>query len=423
MGNTIFTKIKKDLGPLGSIAHLTHHFLTYPKLVGDVGPYMKYQNRTLLNWSINNYLGLSNHPEVRQADADAARDYGLGYPMGSRMMSANTDYHELFEKQLADFVGSEDSFLMNFGYQGVMSAIETLVDHKDVIVFDSECHACLIDGIRLHKAKGGIYYKYLHNNMESLEKNLMRASKYVNQTGGGILVITEGVFGMTGELGKLNEIVNFKNKFEFKLLVDDAHGFGVMGKNGKGTGEYFDCQNQIDLYFATFTKAMSSMGAFIGADSEVINYLKYNSRSQIFAKALPIGYVIGGLKRLELIKENPQFRTKLWHIAGMLQKGLKEKGFNMGNTNTHVCPVLLNQEFTHNEALNLINDLRENMNIFCSVVIYPVVPKDILMLRLIPTSMHSEEDVNYTVDCFEIVRNRLFNGEYRFPFKHEKNLN
>lgn len=423
MGNTIFTKIKKDLGPLGSIAHLTHHFLTYPKLVGDVGPYMKYQNRTLLNWSINNYLGLSNHPEVRQADADAARDYGLGYPMGSRMMSANTDYHELFEKQLADFVGSEDSFLMNFGYQGVMSAIETLVDHKDVIVFDSECHACLIDGIRLHKAKGGIYYKYLHNNMESLEKNLMRASKYVNQTGGGILVITEGVFGMTGELGKLNEIVNFKNKFEFKLLVDDAHGFGVMGKNGKGTGEYFDCQNQIDLYFATFTKAMSSMGAFIGADSEVINYLKYNSRSQIFAKALPIGYVIGGIKRLELIKENPQFRTKLWHIAGMLQKGLKEKGFNMGNTNTHVCPVLLNQEFTHNEALNLINDLRENMNIFCSVVIYPVVPKDILMLRLIPTSMHSEEDVNYTVDCFEIVRNRLFNGEYRFPFKHEKNLN
>jgi glycine C-acetyltransferase len=423
MGNTIFTKIKKDLGPLGSIAHLTHHFLTYPKLVGDVGPYMKYQNRTLLNWSINNYLGLSNHPEVRQADADAARDYGLGYPMGSRMMSANTDYHELFEKQLADFVGSEDSFLMNFGYQGVMSAIETLVDHKDVIVFDSECHACLIDGIRLHKAKGGIYYKYLHNNMESLEKNLIRASKYVNQTGGGILVITEGVFGMTGELGKLNEIVNFKNKFEFKLLVDDAHGFGVMGKNGKGTGEYFDCQNQIDLYFATFTKAMSSMGAFIGADSEVINYLKYNSRSQIFAKALPIGYVIGGIKRLELIKENPQFRTKLWHIASMLQKGLKEKGFNMGNTNTHVCPVLLNQEFTHNEALNLINDLRENMNIFCSVVIYPVVPKDILMLRLIPTSMHSEEDVNYTVDCFEIVRNRLFNGEYRFPFKHEKNLN
>jgi glycine C-acetyltransferase len=421
MGNSIFDKFKKDLGPLGSISHFGHHYFSYPMLEGEIGPYMDFNGKKMLNWSLNNYLGLSTHPEVMKTDREAIAKYGLSYPMGSRMMSANSVYHEKFEEDLAEFSGKEAAFLMNFGYQGIMSVVETLLDHRDVVVFDGECHACLIDGIRLHKAKGGIYYRFVHNDISSLETNLKRASKYVSQTGGGILVITEGVYGMTGQVGKLDEIVKLKEKYHFKLLVDDAHGFGVMGKNGRGTGEYFDVQDQIDIYFATFTKAMSAMGAFVGGEKLVINYLKYNVRSQIYAKALPMGYVLGGIKRLQLIKENPQYREKLWEIASLLQEGLKKEGFNLETTNTHVTPVYFNQDFTQNEVGNLIIDLRENLNIFCSVVIYPVVAKGVVMLRLIPTSMHTIEDVKYTIDCFKIIREKLINGKYNFeiPLKSE----
>lgn len=414
MGVSIFDKVYKDLGPLGAISHFGHHYFSYPMLEGDIGPYMQFNGKKILNWSLNNYLGLSNHPEVRKADSDAIDRFGLSYPMGSRMMSANSEYHEKFERDLAEFSGYEDAFLMNFGYQGIMSVIESLVDHKDIIVYDADCHACLIDGIRLHKAKGGAYYKYNHNDMSSLELNLKRASKFASQTGGGVLVITEGVFGMTGQIGKVDEIVALKEKFEFKLLVDDAHGFGVLGANGKGTPEHFNCQDQVDIYFATFTKAMSAMGAFIGSNSQVVKYLRYNVRSQIYAKALPMGYVLGGIKRLELIKENPQFRTKLWDIAMRLQNGLKENGFNLETTNSHVTPVYFNQNFTQNEVGNMIIDLRENLNIFCSVVIYPVVNKGVVMLRLIPTSMHSNEDVDYTIEAFKKIRTKLSNGEYNF---------
>lgn len=412
MGNSIFTKIKQNLGPLGEISHFGHHYFTYPMLEGDIGPYMTFNGKRMLNWSLNNYLGLCNHPEVRKTDSEAIDKYGLSYPMGSRMMSANSKNHEDFEKDLADFSGYEDAFLMNFGYQGIMSVIESLVDHRDVIVYDAECHACLIDGIRLHKAKGGIYYKFLHNDMESLEKNLRRASKYSSQTGGGVLVITEGVFGMTGQLGKLDEIVAFKDKYDFKLLVDDAHGFGVMGKNGSGTGEYFKCQDKIDLYFTTFTKSMSAMGAFVAADKYIINYLKYNVRSQIYAKALPMGYVVGGMKRLELIRKNPEFRDKLWTIARALQDGLRSEGFNLETTNTHVTPVYFHQNFELKEVVNMVIDLRENLNIFCSVVIYPVVAKGVIMIRLIPTATHSLEDVNYTIEAFKSIRIKLMAGEY-----------
>ena len=414
MGVSIFDKVYKDLGPLGAISHFGHHYFSYPMLEGDIGPYMQFNGKKILNWSLNNYLGLSNHPEVRKADSDAIDRFGLSYPMGSRMMSANSEYHEKFERDLAEFSGYEDAFLMNFGYQGIMSVIESLVDHKDIIVYDADCHACLIDGIRLHKAKGGAYYKYNHNDMSSLELNLKRASKFASQTGGGVLVITEGVFGMTGQIGKVDEIVALKEKFEFKLLVDDAHGFGVLGANGKGTPEHFNCQDQVDIYFATFTKAMSAMGAFVGSNSQVVKYLRYNVRSQIYAKALPMGYVLGGIKRLELIKENPQFRTKLWDIAMRLQNGLKENGFNLETTNSHVTPVYFNQNFTQNEVGNMIIDLRENLNIFCSVVIYPVVNKGVVMLRLIPTSMHSYDDVDYTIEAFKKIRTKLSNGEYNF---------
>jgi glycine C-acetyltransferase len=336
-------------------------------------------------------------------------------------MSANSHYHEKFERDLADFSGYEDAFLMNFGYQGIMSVIESLVDHRDVIIFDGDCHACLIDGIRLHKAKGGAYYRFNHNDMDSLELNLKRASKLAGQNGGGILVITEGVFGMTGQIGKIDEIVHLKEKFDFKLLVDDAHGFGVLGENGKGTLEHFHCQEDVDIYFATFTKAMSAMGAFVGASAEVVKYLRYNVRSQIYAKALPMGYVLGGIKRLEVLRDNPQFKAKLWDIAMRLQNGLKAEGFNLETTNSHVTPVYFNKDFTQNEVGNMIIDLRENLNIFCSVVIYPVVNKGIVMLRLIPTSMHTYNDVDYTIGAFKIIRTKLQNGDYNFaiPLKSE----
>jgi glycine C-acetyltransferase len=368
--------------------------------------------KEMLNWSLNNYLGLANHPEVRKADADATAKYGLAYPMGARMMSGNTDEHEEFERQLAEFVGKEDAFLLNYGYQGVMSLVECMVDHKDVIVYDAESHACLIDGIRLHKAKMGQYYKFNHNDMDSLRKNLERATKITNETGGGILVITEGVFGMSGKVGALDKIVEMKKDFNFRLLVDDAHGFGTMGDHGKGVGEYLNCTEGIDLYFSTFAKSMAAIGAFVAAPKEIIMYLKYNMRSQTYAKALPMPFVIGGMKRLELIKKHPELREKLWENVRALQKGLKDKGFDIGETQSPVTPVFLHGEYDIAAVTKLVRDLRENMGIFCSIVVYPVVPKGQIMLRIIPTSSHNLADIEYTCDCFAEVQKRLKSGYY-----------
>lgn len=367
----------------------------------------------MLNWSLNNYLGLANHPEVRKADAEAAAEWGLAYPMGARMMSGNSDLHEELEKQLAEFVGKEDSFLLNYGYQGVMSAIEAVVDYRDVIVYDAECHACLIDGIRLHKAKMGEYYKFNHNDIESLEKNLQRATKKAAEKGGGILVITEGVFGMSGKVGSLNEIVALKEKYTFKLLVDDAHGFGTMGPTGAGVGELQGCQDGIDLYFSTFAKSMAAIGAFIAGDHDIIMYLKYNMRSQTYAKALPMPYVVGGMKRLELIKNHPELREKLWENVRAMQDGLRARGLNIGDTTSPVTPVFLQSEGGVSEAGMLVRDLRENRGIFCSIVVYPVVPKGVIMLRIIPTAAHSLEDVEYTLNAFSAVSEKLNRGYYR----------
>lgn len=375
---------------------------------------MRFRGKEVLNWSLNNYLGLGNHPEIRKADAEASAQWGLAYPMGARMMSGNSDLHEQFEKELAEFVGKEDSFLLNYGYQGVMSAIEAVVDHRDVIVYDAECHACLIDGIRLHKAKMGEYYKFNHNDMESLEKNLQRATKKAAEKNGSILVITEGVFGMSGKVGSLDKIVALKEKYEFRLLVDDAHGFGTMGATGAGVGEMLGCQDGIDLYFSTFAKSMAAIGAFIAGDHDIIMYLKYNMRSQTYAKALPMPYVVGGLKRLDMIRNSSEFRDKLWENVRALQNGLKERGFDIGDTQSPVTPVLL-QNLTGGipEVTALIRDLRENLGIFCSIVVYPVVPKEIVMLRIIPTAAHTLEDVQITLEAFSAVAEKLANGDYR----------
>lgn len=373
---------------------------------------MTFRGRRMLNWSLNNYLGLANHPEVRQADADATAQWGLAYPMGARMMSGNSDLHEELEQRLAKFVGKEDAFLLNYGYQGVMSAIEAVVDHRDVIVYDAECHACLIDGIRLHKAKMGEYYKFNHNDMASLEKNLQRAEKKAAEKGGSILVITEGVFGMSGKVGSLADVVALKEKYEFRLLVDDAHGFGTMGETGAGVGEMQGCQDGIDLYFSTFAKSMAAIGAFIAADHDVIMYLKYNMRSQTYAKALPMPYVVGAMKRLDLIQQHPELREKLWENVRALQSGLRARGFDIGDTTSPVTPVLLQSEGGVVEAAALVRDLRENHGVFCSIVVYPVVPKGTIMLRIIPTAAHSLDDVEYTLNVFSDVAEKLKNGLY-----------
>jgi glycine C-acetyltransferase len=408
----IFEKLLNRPGPLGQYRDKAEGYFMFPKLEGPLSNKMIFMGKERLIWSLNNYLGLGNHPDVRKADAEAAAQWGLAYPMGARMMSGHTKYHEQLEQELADYVGRESSYLLNYGYQGMVSIIESLVDRKDVIVYDSEAHACIIDGMRLHFGKR---FVYPHNDMQNLEKELSRARKITEQTGGGILVITEGVYGMSGDLGKLRDITDLKEKYDFRLLVDDAHGFGTMGPTGAGTDEHFGVQDKVDLYFGTFAKAMAGIGGFVASDKKIIQYLKYTLRSQIFAKSLPMPMVFGALKRLEMVRHDPVHREKLWKIVNALQEGLRSHGFNLGNTESPVTPVILQGGVP--EATQITFDLRENYNIFCSIVVYPVVPKGIILLRLIPTAVHTLEDVEYTVKAFSEVKEKLDKGLYSDQIK------
>ena len=408
MVKDLFERIQTNKGPLGKWASQAEGYFVFPKLEGELGPRMKFQGKDILNWSLNDYLGLANHPEVRKADTDAAIEYGAAYPMGARMMSGHTKYHEQLEQELAAFVMKESAYLLNFGYQGIMSTIDALVTRNDVIVYDVDAHACIIDGVRLHSGKR---FTYRHNDVESMEKNLQRATKIATETGGGILFITEGVFGMRGQQGKLKEVVEMKKKYNFRLLVDDAHGFGTLGKTGAGAGEEQGVQDEIDVYFSTFAKSMANIGAFVAADKEIIDYLKYNLRSQMFAKALPMIQTIGSLKRLELLRQSSEIKDKLWVNVNALQNGLKEKGFNIGDTNTCITPVYL--EGSIPEAMVMVNDLRENYGIFLSIVVYPVIPKGIILLRMIPTASHTLADIDETLSAFEAIREKLVNGTYR----------
>ena len=407
MVKDLFERIQNNKGPLGKWASQAEGYYVFPKLEGELGPRMQFHGREILNWSINDYLGLANHPEVRQADVEAAQQYGAAYPMGARMMSGHTNTHEQLEKELAEFVMKESAYLLNFGYQGMVSIIDALVTKNDIIVYDVDSHACIIDGVRLHMGKR---FTYKHNDIESMEKNLQRATKMAQETGGGILFITEGVFGMRGQQGKLKEIVALKDKYNFRLLVDDAHGFGTLGKTGAGAGEEQGVQDGIDVYFSTFAKSMANIGAFVAADKDIIDYLKYNLRSQMFAKALPMIQTVGALKRLRMIKTMPELKDKLWENVNALQNGLKSRGFNIGDTNTCVTPVYLNGSIP--EAMMLVNDLRENYHIFLSIVVYPVIPKGIILLRMIPTASHTLQDIEETLDAFEAVREKLTNGTY-----------
>ena len=407
MVKDLFERIRNNKGPLGKWASQAEGYYVFPKLEGELGPRMMFHGKKILNWSINDYLGLANHPEVRKADEEAAKQYGAAYPMGARMMSGHTKYHEQLENELAAFVMKESAYLLNFGYQGMVSIIDALVTKNDIIVYDVDSHACIIDGVRLHMGKR---FTYKHNDLESMEKNLQRATKMATETGGGILFITEGVFGMRGQQGKLKEIVALKEKYNFRLLVDDAHGFGTLGKTGAGAGEEQGCQDGIDVYFSTFAKSMANIGAFVAADKDIIDYLKYNLRSQMFAKALPMIQTIGSLKRLELLRNSSEIKDKLWVNVNALQNGLKERGFNIGDTNTCITPVYL--EGSIPEAMVMVNDLRENYGIFLSIVVYPVIPKGIILLRMIPTASHTLEDIAETLAAFEAIREKLVNGTY-----------
>jgi len=404
----LFDKIYKDKGPLGKWAKQAEGYFVFPKLEGEISNRMRFQGKEVITWSVNDYLGLANLPEVRKTDAEAAEKYGSAYPMGARMMSGHTELHEQLQNELAEFVHKESAYLLNFGYQGILSTVDALVSKDDVIVYDVDAHACIIDGVRLHM---GQRFTYKHNDLESIEKNLIRAERVAQKTGGGILLISEGVFGMRGEQGRLKEIVALKKKYNFRFLVDDAHGFGTLGKTGAGAGEEQGVQDEIDVYFATFAKSMASTGAFIAADQEIINYLKYNLRSQMFAKSLQMQLVEGALKRLDMIRTMPELREKLWQNVNALQNGLKERGFDIGTTQSCVTPVYLKGSIP--EAMALVKDLRENYGIFCSIVVYPVIPKGLILLRLIPTASHTLDDVAETLNAFSSIRSRLENGTYK----------
>jgi glycine C-acetyltransferase len=408
MVKDLFERIQNNKGPLGKWASQAEGYYVFPKLEGELGPRMQFHGKDILNWSLNDYLGLANHPEVRQADTDAATKYGAAYPMGARMMSGHTDAHEQLEKELAAFVMKESAYLLNFGYQGMVSIIDALVTKNDVIVYDVDSHGCIIDGVRLHMGKR---FTYKHNDVESLEKNLQRATKMAEENGGGILVITEGVFGMRGQQGKLKEIVAMKKKYNFRLLVDDAHGFGTLGKTGAGAGEEQGCQDEIDLYFSTFAKSMASIGAFMAGPRTIIDYIRYNIRSQIFAKSLPMPYVVGNLKRLELLRSKPELKDNLWKNALALQNGLKEKGFDIGKTDSVVTPIYMKGGVE--EATAMVMDIRENYKIFCSIVVYPVIPKGHIIYRLIPTALHTQEEIDLTLKAFSETKAKLDAGAYK----------
>ena len=408
MVKDLFERIKGDKGPLGKWADKAEGYYVFPKLEGPISNRMSFNGKKVITWSINDYLGLANHPEILKTDGEAASDVGLAYPMGARMMSGHTKYHEQLERECAEFVGKEASYLVNFGYQGMVSAIDALVSKDDIIVYDVDTHACIIDGVRLHAGKR---FVYRHNDIESCEKNLMRATKMAEKTGGGVLLVSEGVFGMRGEQGRLAEIVALKKKYNFRLLVDDAHGFGTLGEGGRGTGFEQGVQDEIDVYFATFAKSMAGIGAFFAGDKDVIQFLQYNMRSQMFAKSLPLPMVKGALKRLDMIRSMPELKDKLWEITNTLQSGLREAGFDLGTTQTCITPVYLEGEIP--EAMAMVQDLRENHGVFCSIVVYPVIPKGLIILRLIPTARHTIEDVKETIHAFSAIREKLENGTYK----------
>ena len=394
----LFDKLNSRNSPLGPFTSDGYGYYTFPRLEGPIGPEMTFNGKPVVVWSVNDYLGIANNPVIRDYDAKVAAEYGFSTPMGARLMTGNSRQHEALEEELADFVHKPAAFLLNYGYQGISSMIQSLVSRNDFLIYDELSHACIVDGKQLAVCKK---YVYKHNDICSLEKQLERVSK-IARPDSGILVITEGVFGMTGDLGKLREIVDLKKKYDFRLLVDDAHGLGTMGKDGSGTGTHLGCQDGIDLYFGTFAKSVALIGAFVATKPEVVTFLRANVRSQIFAKSLPMPIVLSARKRIAMIREHQEWRDQLWNNTLQLRKGLREIGYNVLPSESPVTPVLT--KGSTDLAQTFMRILREDHGIFVSGVTYPVVPKGLVLLRLIPTANHTADHINRTITAFEAIR-------------------
>ena len=398
----LFDKLETRPSPLGEFTSNGYGYYTFPKLDGPIGPEMKFNGKDVVVWSVNDYLSVGNHPRIREVDKNAAEKYGLSAPMGARLMTGNSDEHEALERELADFIHKPKALLLNYGYQGIMSVIHSLVDRNDFLIYDELSHACIVDGKQLAMAEKSVFK---HNDMESLEKQLKRASKKLKPNS-SILVVTEGVFGMTGDLGKLKEIIALKEKYPFRLLVDDAHGFGTLGHDGSGAGTQLGCHDGIDIYFGTFAKAVALIGAFVAAEPRVIEFLKANTRSQIFAKSLPMPIVVSARERIKLIRKNPQWREQLWENTKKLRSGLVELGYNVLPSESPVTPVLT--EGSTDLAQTIMREMREEHGVFVSGVAYPVVPKGVVLLRLIPMAGHTDAHIEKTLKAFEAIKPLVF---------------
>jgi glycine C-acetyltransferase len=401
----LFEKLENRPGPLGKFTSNGYGYYTFPKLEGPLGPVMKFNDKDVVVWSINDYLGIGNNEQVREIDTRVTQKYSLSAPMGARLMTGNSTEHEALENELADFVHKPDALLLNYGYQGIMSVIHCLVDRNDFLIYDELSHACIVDGKQLAMGETSVYK---HNDIDSLEKQLKRATAKLKPNS-SILVVTEGVFGMTGDLGKLKEIIALKEKYPFRLLVDDAHGFGTLGDDGSGTGTHLGCQDGVDIYFGTFAKSVALIGAFVATEPRVREFLKANARSQIFAKSLPLPIVATARERIKLIRQNPQWREKLWENTLKLRNGLKDIGYNVLPSESPVTPVLT--EGSTELCTTIMRELREEHGVFVSGVAYPVVPKGMVLIRLIPMATHTDKHIEKTLNAFEAIKPIVFKNE------------
>lgn len=401
----LFDKLQGRPGPLGEFTSDGYGYYTFPRLEGPLGPVMKFNGKDVVVWSINDYLGIGGREDVRKFDGEMAARHGLSTPMGARLMTGNTTQHEKLEEELADFVHKPSALLLNYGYQGIMSVIHALVDRNDFLIYDELSHACIVDGKQLAMAEK---FVYKHNDIESLEKQLERAHRKAKPDS-SILVVTEGAFGMTGDLGNLEEIVALKDKYPFRLLVDDAHGVGTMGEDGSGTGTHLGCHEGIDIYFGTFAKAFALIGAFVATEERVKEFLKANVRSQIFAKSVPLPIVESVRKRLKMIRNNPEWRDQLWENTKKLRQGLIDIGYNVMPAECPVTPVLT--KGSTEVCQDIMRKLREDHGIFVSGVAYPVVPKGTVLIRLIPTAAHNDEHIKKTLKGFRAIKDVIIPSE------------
>lgn len=373
-----------------------HHL----ELKGKVSNRMIFDNKEYIIWCLNDYLGLMHHPESIEAAAQATTQYGPSYPHSVRLTIGHSSAHDYLEQQLNTLMGYEDSMLVNLGYQGFMSIIDALTDRHDTIIYDQKCHACLIDGVRLHN---GRKFAFKHNDINHLETQLQRARKTHNSKEGMIIVVVDGLYSMHGELAKLDEIVRLKKLYNFALFVDDSHAFGVFGKHGKGSPEHYGIEKEVDVYVSTFTKSFGNLGGFVSAKKPIIDFLRFATRSQIFSRSMPLPMVLSVSKNIEIFQREPERRERLWKNTNQFQEGLREMAINIGPSESPIVPIHINGN--HQEGLKVFFDLRE-MGIFSYIVAYPVVEKNTCLIRMVCTHNHTTIDIEQTLHAFKELKRR-----------------